>query len=204
MTLDAILFSDWFRWPLFALVIGAAWYGWTRRLRRMANTLRLMARRLEGGRVHFAHWSLAYPTLSFRHRSYPVAVSAAEGSKQHSPRTYFNVTVPRRLPFDMKVRREHLAERVEKAVGARDILVGDEAFDKAFFVRGDDASKVRTILTPELRAALMWFQNLEPWVTVKGRELEVGISTIPGDRGLYERFFALGKLLTDAVADAVG
>jgi hypothetical protein len=43
-----------------------------------------------------------------------------------------------------------------------------------------------------------------PWVTVTGRKLEVHISTIPGDRGLYERLFALGRLLTDAVADAVG
>jgi hypothetical protein len=89
-------------------------------------------------------------------------VTASEGSKQHAPKTYFNVTRPGRLPFDMKVWREHVLEKIGKAVGNQDIEVGDEAFDKAFLVRGNDASKARAILSPELRATLIWFRNRCP------------------------------------------
>jgi hypothetical protein len=104
----------------------------------------------------------------------------------------------------MNLWRESVVEKLGKAVGEKDIQVGDQKFDKAFLVCGSAEDHVRSLLDPKLRAALLWFKELQPWVTIKGREMEVKICTLPGDRGLFERFFSLGKLATDAAIRELG
>ncbi|HSH69629.1 MAG TPA: hypothetical protein VK997_06905 [Deferrisomatales bacterium] len=204
MSLDDLLFSDGFRWGFFALVIAGAWAGWTRRVRWATNTLRLMGTRLEGARVQGSRWSVAYPSLSFRHQGCPVTVSLSEGGGKFPAETRFEVTLPRPLPFRLQLWREGPLEKLGKATGVQDLTVGDPAFDRAFLVRGDDPGAARGLLGDELRRALVWFRKLQPWLTVRGRQVEVKIHALPDDRGEFERFFALGRLAADAALDALG
>lgn len=204
MELGGLLDSDWLYWAVFGGVAALAWVGWTRDVRRVVNTFRLMGRRLEAAEVHRARWSIAYPTLTFRHSGSLVTVNLSQGGERFPPKTTFTISLPRPLPFSVKLWRESVVEKLGKAVGVKDIQVGDQKFDEAFLVRGSSEDQVRSLLDPKLRAALLWFKDLEPWVTAKDREVEVEICTIPGDRGLFERFFSLGKLATDAAVRELG
>jgi hypothetical protein len=102
------------------------------------------------------------------------------------------------------VRRGSSAKILGMTVGGQDIEIGDQKFDKAFLIQGKSEGGVKKMLDPEFKKALLWFKNLEPWITVEGNTVEVEIRDIPADGRQFERFIALGKLATDAAVRELG
>ncbi|MHC4816447.1 MAG: TFIIB-type zinc ribbon-containing protein [Planctomycetota bacterium] len=84
-----------------------------------------------------------------------------------APIEYFQVVAYFRAPLSvgLQISREPWRTRLSKAFGlfeGQDIEFGDEAFDQAFVVQGENDRGVRKLLSPELRAALLAFETSEP------------------------------------------
>ncbi len=80
---------------------------------------------------------------------------------------YFQVVVYLRAPLNvgLRISKEPWTAKLAKLFGLfkrQDIEVGDEAFDAAFVVQGEEESQVRNLLSPELRAALLDFNARKP------------------------------------------
>ena len=64
--------------------------------------------------------------------------------------------------FRFKITRSHLFTPVAKMLGFQDVEIGDETFDKAFVIKSNDESRVRTFLADaDLRAKLLAQPKLE-------------------------------------------
>lgn len=57
--------------------------------------------------------------------------------------------------FQFRLDRQTGMSRVTKFFGAQDVEMGDAAFDDAFVVKTDDEARLRALLTPRLRGALV-------------------------------------------------
>jgi hypothetical protein len=58
-------------------------------------------------------------------------------------------------PGDLELTREGLAAQVTKLFGAQDLVLGDDAFDRAFVVKASSEPFARELLTPQVRAELL-------------------------------------------------
>ena len=79
---------------------------------------------------------------------------------------YFQVVAYLRDPLNvgLRISKEPWHAKLTKLFGLfkRDIKIGDEAFDAAFIVQGENERQVRNLLSPELRAALLDFNARKP------------------------------------------
>lgn len=55
------------------------------------------------------------------------------------------------LDLGIGLTRAGIVSKVYECLGKQDIQLGDPEFDKAFTIRGDEAERVKALLTPELR-----------------------------------------------------
>lgn len=58
----------------------------------------------------------------------------------------------------LEVVREGIASRIGVLLGGKDIIIGDDAFDRAFIIDGDPEGAAERILTPPTRKALTELQ----------------------------------------------
>jgi hypothetical protein len=70
------------------------------------------------------------------------------GKHRHVVMT-IEVEYPHAAPSGLLLTGEGLWAKAKKLVGAQDIQIGDEEFDRAFLIQGDDEAQVREFLRPK-------------------------------------------------------
>lgn len=102
------------------------------------------------------------------------------------------------------IARENLLTRAGRAFGLNDVATGDEAFDRAFYVKSNDATYVRAALLPEVRARIAetWRQGARGAIKVEGGEISYAEAGTFASRRICERWpvmVDLAFLLADVV-----
>jgi hypothetical protein len=90
---------------------------------------------VEGVRVHVHQWQAQFVHLFF--------------------------TAQLELPLDLRldIKPAGIVSKVGELLGKHDIHTGDEAFDAAFDVHGDEPDRVKALLTPAVRASLLGWKK---------------------------------------------
>ncbi|MEZ6194574.1 MAG: hypothetical protein R3F20_02435 [Planctomycetota bacterium] len=83
----------------------------------------------------------------------PVVLDSYVVSHGKSSTTYSRASAPAPTPHRLEVSRSHLFTAVGRALGMQDHLIGDEVYDEAFTIKGDDPEWVAAILDEPLRRA---------------------------------------------------
>jgi hypothetical protein len=93
---------------------------------------------------------------------------------------------------------------VVRVLGAEDISVGDEAFDRRFRVTGDSVEKAREVLAPAVRQALMRLQAYEPSLELEGGDLHLTVPHyLPYQPGGVAAFLAAGRQIVASLEATV-
>jgi hypothetical protein len=80
------------------------------------------------------------------------------------------------LDLGLSVSRQNVIfEVVGKLFDAEDHEIGDLTFDKAFVIKGDEVSRIKALLTDDLRNFLLEIQNLGQSVTLNDRGISIAM-----------------------------
>jgi len=95
------------------------------------------------------------PEITGRFRNHQVHVYIyTTGGKNKSTYTVTKVMLNQPQSLGLKVYKEGFFSKIGKAIGTQDIQTGDQAFDDAMMIKGNDEVGVTEYLTPALRDAL--------------------------------------------------
>jgi hypothetical protein len=100
--------------------------------------------------------------------------------------TLFEFQLERRLARGIRLADTQASSLYSRWIGP-DIRIGDDAFDAAFVVRCEREDAVRSMLTVELRAALLALRGSIEGLTVDDGRVSGRISGVVSDAGVLER-----------------
>jgi hypothetical protein len=103
------------------------------------------------GRVGWAH--VEWPRIEGKLEGIPVAIELMEEAASFGTAAIAAMASP--LKGHLELRREGFAAKVAKLLGAQDISLGDEAFDRRFVIKASDPALAHALLTPAVRAELL-------------------------------------------------
>jgi hypothetical protein len=103
------------------------------------------------GRQGWAHVEM--PRLDGVFEDVRVAVEIAQGTGDYETIALAGIAAP--LPGHLEVTREGLVAKLSKAFGAQDVVLGDDAFDRAFLVKSAPADIAHALLPPEVRSEML-------------------------------------------------
>lgn len=94
--------------------------------------------------------------MTFEHNNHTIKVETYMFMAGNVPITYFRVSsiFEELKTFDIKISREGMFSSVSKFLGAMDIQIDHEEFDKRFMIKGNDEELVRKVLDDKLRESL--------------------------------------------------
>lgn len=190
---------------VFIVVAASRHQGRLRKKREAA--LGEVARRV-GGRVKpGSFWK--QPQLAIEHRGTAGRLEFySTGGKNPTLFTRLHFQFPAGPPFRVRVYPERFFSQVGKWFGAQDILIGDEAFDDKFMIKGDNPERVCGFLSPEVREAVFELRAMimNDHVEVRTRKDALLIQKLKwlDAPDLVESFVVLGKRVLDGYLRAAG
>ncbi len=69
--------------------------------------------------------------------------------------THLEINLANQTGLKLKIYREGIIQKLTKLFGTQDIIFNDRSFDKKYIIEGSDQKKVRTIITPDIRAKII-------------------------------------------------
>jgi hypothetical protein len=103
------------------------------------------------GREGWAH--VQVPRLEGMIDDVPVAVELVLGTSDHQ--TVALAEPAAAVPGHLEVTREGLVAWLTKAFGAQDVVLGEDAFDRAFLVKATPPELAHRLLVPEVQAEML-------------------------------------------------
>jgi len=135
----------------------------------------------------------------FRGRSVRVYSYVTGAGKHRTHWSALAVTAPNRKRLTLRISGENFFTRAGRAFGIDDVATGDDAFDRQFYVKSNDAAYVRAALLPELRARLtaLWSGGARGTITVEGDEVKYAEIGSFSSEAICNRMATLAELLCD-------
>lgn len=140
-----------------------------------------------------------YGTLVYPHGSHEITVHSSPGSKNSPPKTKVSCPLIMGRDLTMSICNENLILRAFKMVGAQDIEVGNDAFDRAFMVKGSDESSLKAILTPTVQERLLRLSRQGVGLSLTEGELKLVVNTIPSSEMDYDPILEAFAAVLDVV-----
>ena len=132
-----------------------------------------------------------------------VAIEVASHITQLDYSTALVAIPPVPLKGNLELTREGLSSRVAKLLGAADLLLGDDAFDRAFVVKTSDEATARALLTPHARAEILALK-IDRLVYDDGAEDDRAAMVVAEIVGIVDEVDTLDRALQLVVALARG
>ncbi|NOZ60335.1 MAG: hypothetical protein GXO74_01500 [Calditrichaeota bacterium] len=82
-------------------------------------------------------------------------VFIAAAPKVHLFLTHFDLFLPKPTEIKLKIYREGIIQKLTKLFGTKDIIFGDKTFDKRYIIEGSHEEKIKTMITPDIRATII-------------------------------------------------
>jgi hypothetical protein len=130
-----------------------------------------------------------YPALSFPFKGGEGMVYFNTSGGEDTMTYWTSVTLSLKRPFEnsISLATEGMGDRLSKLLGARDVTVGDAAFDERFMIKGENEVFVRTTLNASVRKLIVQLAE----VSNTSFELHIGGNIVIKSEGFIEEKEAL-------------
>jgi hypothetical protein len=145
--------------------------------------------------------SFLLPVLKFSYHSLPFIVTSLPATKYRQAKTEVTVTLTKLTTAFLKITRESLSTRVQKALGATDVQLGIEEFDNQYLIKTDDEFFARTLLNFKLQQHLLEMAPEKPRLKLEGTRLVIHIPKVIKTEEQYDHLFDLAYAFTDRIQD---
>lgn len=141
------------------------------------------------------------PLLKFSYRTLPVVVTSVPRSKYRHAKTEVGITLLKPAPSDITILKESVATRLGKALGATDLVLGNEEFDREFLIKTQDESFARNFVNFTLQNTLLEMLEEKPRITLEGTWVTVQVPTVIKTEEGYDQLLTLAFALVDRLYD---
>ena len=99
----------------------------------------------------------------------------------------------------LRISGENVLTRIGRTFGARELVVGDEAFDSRFWIKTNDPDYMRVALLPEVRSRFLenWNAGATGSISVENGEVKYVEQGFFSDAKRCDRFVAMAGLVCD-------
>jgi hypothetical protein len=141
------------------------------------------------------------PLLKFSYRALPVVVTSVPGSKYRHAKTEVNVTLLKPVPKDLIIQRESVRLRLGKALGAIDVQLDSDEFDREFLIKTQDEKFARNLVNYTLQNKLLELKQEKPRISLEGTWLIVQIPRVMKTEEEYDQLLALTFTIVDRIQE---
>lgn len=69
--------------------------------------------------------------------------------------THFELEMKNKIGLKLKIYKEGIIQKLTKLFGTKDIIFNDRFFDKKYIIEGNNETKVKEIISPDIRAKII-------------------------------------------------
>lgn len=194
--------------PLFfgfvALVIVGGMFGARHQARQARANLAQLGERLglgvlEGKRLPIIGSMPAGLGGSCRGRAMRVFTYSTGTSKNRTQWCALAAKIADPRGFTLSISAENFLTRAGRMIGVDDVAIGDEVFDRRFYVKSNDPDYVRAALLPEVRAKLLeaWKPDMGGSIAVQGDEVRYTTQGSFAQTGTCNRLAGVTEIVCD-------
>lgn len=145
--------------------------------------------------------SFLVPVLKLSYRSLPVVVTSVPGSKYRQAKTEVGITLQKPAKANVRIVKESIATRLGTALGATDVELGSDEFDREFVIKTQDDVFVRSLLNFMLQQKLLEIKQEKPKIILEGTRLSVQVPRVVKTEEKYDQLFDLAFVFVDRLFD---
>ncbi len=145
--------------------------------------------------------SFLVPVLKLSYRSLPVMVTSVPGSKYRHAKTEVGITLQKPAKANVRIVKESIATRLGTALGATDVEMGSDEFDREFVIKTQDDVFVRSLLNFMLQQKLLEIKQEKPKIILEGTRLSVQVPRVVKTEEKYDQLFDLAFVFVDRLFD---
>jgi hypothetical protein len=119
------------------------------------------------------------------------------GTRYSPPKTEVSVTIFKPLSSIVTIYRETITSRFGKMLGAKDIQLGSDEFDREYMIKADDEVFVRNLINLTIQNKLLEVKQEKPFVSFCGTWMTVSFPKIFTKEEQYDQLFDLVFTLID-------
>lgn len=145
--------------------------------------------------------SFLVPVLKLPYRTLPVVVTSVPGSRYRQAKTEIGITLQKPVRANLTIGKESLATRLGTALGATDVELGSEEFDREYVIKTQDDIFARSLLHFMLQQKLLEMKQEKPKIILEGTRLSVQVPRVVKTEEKYDRLFNLAFAFVDRLVD---
>jgi hypothetical protein len=145
--------------------------------------------------------SFLLPLLKFSYRALPILVTSVPGTRYRVAKTEAAVTFLRPVQADLGVVRESVGTRLGKKLGATDVILGSDEFDREFLIKTKDELFARNVLSFTLQSKLLGMMREKPRITMEGTWLTVAVPRVIKTEEGYDQLLDLTFAVVDRLLE---
>lgn len=124
----------------------------------------------------------ALPVLHIPFKEYLIKLYCIPGSYGrhggYPAYTYVESELTSSNDYIFQIYNEKTLQRISKTLGAQDIIIGNEEFDRAFMIKGSDENNVIGILSTDVQEALLLLKDCQLCVEYTGQKFTLSMPGI--------------------------
>ncbi|HUT00162.1 MAG TPA: hypothetical protein VMY59_07595 [Candidatus Thermoplasmatota archaeon] len=141
------------------------------------------------------------PRLKLTYKEVPVVVTSVPGSKYRHAKTQANVTLHTPVPQDLTIQKESVGTRLGKKLGASDVELGIDDFDREYQIKTQDELFARNLLNFSLQSKLLEMKQDKPRVSIHGTWLQVEVPRVVKTETGYDQLLDLAFSFIDRILE---
>lgn len=139
-----------------------------------------------------------YPGLTFNYYSNQVDIYIRPGSKHSPPSTELTIRLSYPASNTLSIYKEDISSKIGKKLGAQDIELGFESFDKDVMIKSSDEYFARKILTGDVQDLVLKIINKHrAYISLKDDILMIVIRKIIFEESEYDELIDTGLKIVD-------
>jgi len=128
-------------------------------------------------------------------------VTSIPGTRYRHAKTEISITLLKPVPGDITILRESVGTRFGKAMGAADIQLGNEEFDRDFLIKTQDESFAINLMNLTMQNTLLEMKQEKPRITLEGTWLTVVVPKVIKTEEGYDLLLTLAFRIIDRLND---
>ena len=141
------------------------------------------------------------PLLKFSYRALPVVITSVPGSKYRHAKTEVSVTLFKPVPKNLSILKESVTTRLGKALGAADVQLESDEFDREFLIKTEDEAFARNVVNFTLQNKLLEMKQEKPRITLEGTWLTVQVPKVVKTEEGYDQLIGLTFAMVDRIQE---
>jgi hypothetical protein len=141
------------------------------------------------------------PLLKFSYCALPVVITSVPGSKYRHAKTEVSVTLFKPVPKNLSILKESVTTRLGKALGAADVQLESDEFDREFLIKTEDEAFARNVVNFTLQNKLLEMKQEKPRITLEGTWLTVQVPKVVKTEEGYDQLIGLTFALVDRIQE---